>query len=56
MEVFELFAVGATVTEAADRLNLSPTTVQGRRARILKLFNTNSMFKAVAQAKEQGLL
>jgi len=56
MEVFELFAIGATVPEVAERLHLSVTTVQGRRARILKHFKTSSMLEAVEQAKELGIL
>jgi site-specific DNA recombinase len=56
MEVFELFAQAATVSEVAERLHLSVTTVQGRRARILKAFGTSSMLDAVEKAKEQGIL
>lgn len=56
MEVFELFAKGATVPEVADRLQLSVTTVQGRRARILKSFGTSSMLEAVETARTQLML
>ncbi len=54
MEVFELFAQGATVPEVAAQLNLSVTAVQGRRARILKTFGTSSMFEAVTKGNAES--
>ncbi len=56
MEVFPLFAHGASVMEVARRLKLSPVTVQGRWARILKLMGTSSMLEAVERAQMMGLL
>ena len=56
MEVFVLFAQGATTKEVADRLHLDPSTVQGRRARILKHFGTKSMFEAVEKARAGGVV
>jgi DNA-binding NarL/FixJ family response regulator len=52
----ELFAKGATVLEASERLGLSPVTVQGRRSRILKLMGTPSILEAAEKAKEWGIL
>lgn len=56
MEVFELFANGATVPEVAERLGLSAVTVQGRRSRILKLMGISSMLEAVERAREMEVL
>jgi DNA-binding NarL/FixJ family response regulator len=56
LEAFELFAKGATVLEAAERLGLSTTTVQGRRSRILKLMGTPSILEAAEKAREWGIL
>lgn len=56
MEVFELFAKGATVLEAAERLGLKPVTVQGRRSRILKLMETPSILEAAEKARGWGIL
>ncbi|MEO6908752.1 MAG: hypothetical protein ABI210_12770, partial [Abditibacteriaceae bacterium] len=56
MEVLELFAKGAKVLEAAERLGLSTEAVQGRRSRILKLMGTPSILKAAEIAKEWGIL
>jgi DNA-binding NarL/FixJ family response regulator len=56
MEVLELFAKGATVKEASERLGLPPVTVQGRRSRILKLMGTPSILEAAEKAREWGIL
>jgi len=56
MEVLELFAKGATVKEASERLGLPPVTVQGRRSRILKLMGTSSILEATEKARELGIL
>jgi DNA-binding CsgD family transcriptional regulator len=56
MEVFRLFALGATTAEVAKELDLPAHTVQGRRQRILRAFKTKSMLEAVRAAKEQGVL
>jgi DNA-binding CsgD family transcriptional regulator len=56
MEVFHLFAQGATTAEVAKELDLPAHTVQGRRQRILRAFKTKSMLEAVRAAKEQGIL
>jgi len=56
MEVFELFAKGATVPEAAERLGLPAITVQGRRSRILKSMGTSSMLDATERARDMGIL
>lgn len=56
MEVFLLFAQGATTKEVAERLHLDPSTVQGRRARILKHYGTSSMLEAVESARKAGVL
>jgi site-specific DNA recombinase len=56
MEVFEPFAKRATVLEVSKQLGLSPTTVQGRRSRILKLMGTSSILEAAEKAREWGIL
>ncbi|MEO6907678.1 MAG: recombinase family protein [Abditibacteriaceae bacterium] len=56
MEAFVLFAKGASVPEASERLGLPRVTVQGRRSRILKLMGTPSIMEAAEKAREWGIL
>ena len=56
MDVFPLLAKGAKVLEVAEATGLSPCTVQGRKKRILRLFHTNSIYKAAEQAQAMGIL
>ncbi len=56
MEVFVLFAQGATCVEVALELQLSVVTVAGRRARLLKAFGTSSMLEAVRAAQNARIL
>jgi DNA-binding CsgD family transcriptional regulator len=56
MEVFVLFAQGATTGEVAEELGLQIHTVQGRRKRILQAFKTKSMLEAVRKAHRDGIL
>lgn len=56
MEVFPLFARGATVSQVAERTGLSAVTVQGRKSRLLKLFGVPSILEAVEKAQGYGIL
>lgn len=48
-EVFQLTVVGATVPEIAERLSLSPRTVEGHRSRLLRKLGCATTTKLLAQ-------
>jgi DNA-binding CsgD family transcriptional regulator len=55
-EVLDLLAEGLSNVEIADRLFLSPRTVEHHVAAVLSKLNVSSRDKAVTSAVEQGLL
>jgi DNA-binding NarL/FixJ family response regulator/DNA invertase Pin-like site-specific DNA recombinase len=56
LEVLPLFASGAQTKEIAGLLKLPETTVAGRRTRMLQAFGARTVYEAVQQARQQGLL
>jgi DNA-binding NarL/FixJ family response regulator len=55
-EVLDLLAEGMTNLEVADRLFLSPRTVEHHVSSILSKLDSHTREQAVAQARERGLL
>ena len=55
-EALSLMAEGLSNTEIADRLFLSPRTVEHHVAAVISKLNTSTRVEAVAVAREQGLL
>jgi DNA-binding NarL/FixJ family response regulator len=56
LEVFELLASGKTVSEIAQKLSLSVTTVSTYRSRILEKMNMRSNTDLARYAVEKGLI
>lgn len=56
MQVFPLYASGATTRQIAEALDLSMPAVAGRRHAILDAFGVKSMYEAGQKAKDLGLL
>jgi DNA-binding NarL/FixJ family response regulator len=55
-DVFKLLAAGKTVTEIADRLSLSPTTVSTYRSRVLEKMNMKTNAEITRYALEKKLI
>jgi len=55
-EVFRLMVEGASVTDVAERLNLSAKTVSTHKARILQKMNMQSLAQLVRYAVEHGIV
>lgn len=55
-EVFCLMVEGASVTDVAERLNLSAKTVSTHKARILQKMNMQSLAQLVRYAVEHGIV
>jgi len=55
-EVIKLLALGYTAGQAADKLSLSPKTVETYRARIMEKLNLHSRVDLVQYALARGLL
>lgn len=56
LEVLALLAKGATTSEVADTLMISPNTVKTHIARIIKKLNASNRTEAVARAIALGIL
>lgn len=56
MEVFPLLASGANTREVARITSLSPTTIAGRRSRILEILEVRTIFEATTKARQLNLL
>ena len=55
-DVFKMLAEGKTVTEIADRLSLSPTTVSTYRSRVLEKMNMKTNAEITRYAFEKKLI
>jgi two-component system response regulator NreC len=55
-EVLKLLALGYTANQAADKLALSPKTVETYRTRIMQKLNLHSRVDLVKYALARGLL
>jgi two-component system response regulator NreC len=55
-EVLKLLALGYTAAQAADKLALSPKTVETYRTRIMQKLNLHSRVDLVQYALARGLL
>jgi DNA-binding NarL/FixJ family response regulator len=55
-EVFRLMVEGVSVTDVAERLNLSAKTVSTHKARILQKMNMQSLAQLVRYAVEHGIV
>ena len=55
-EVLKLLALGHTAAQAADKLALSPKTVETYRTRIMQKLNLHSRVDLVQYALARGLL